>query len=352
MTMASPLAAYRAARADIVQDRPRILALWSQGLSHRSRPDSKFDWYYDGNPEGPPVVVFLLHGPGNEPVGVASAGRRRMRIGDEVVSAGTLVDFVVAPQHRALFPAIALQKDLRERAQQMFGVTFALPNLGASAAIGRAGYRLIGHMVRRARVLRSAAYLARHLPAGISGAAGALVDLVRLAAARLRALARPGFRALWLDRPDSRFDDFWQRAVPCDVLVGIRDSSFLMWRFVRCPLHAHSIFALLSTANQSLVGYAVCEREGRTLYVRDFLVDRAVPGAWPRFWLELYRAAFQARHDALSVEFFGAEEIQHDLASVGMIERQRRPFYATVSGRWAGVARPQCWYITQADEDG
>lgn len=351
MTTAGSLDDYLAVTADVVRDRTSILALWSQGLSHRGMPESKFDWYYERNPEGPPLAVLLLHGPDQESVGVASAGRRRMRFGDETVLAGTLVDFVVVPRHRTLFPAILLQKKLRRRARESFGITFALPNSGASAAIGRAGYRVIGYMVRRACVLRSAGYLSRHLPAGASALIGTIIDCVRLGSVGLRTLVTPGFRAQWLDRPDSRFDELWERAVARDVLMGVRGSAFLSWRFVDCPLRAHSLLALFSTTDQRLVAYAACEKQAQTLHVRDFLVDPAEAGAWVRLWLDLYREAFHAGHAVISVEFLGSERIQRGLAAAGMVERERRPFYAAAADRWMGLMQGNSWYITCADED-
>lgn len=99
-----PAPAYRVSPADPAADRERILALWREGLAQKGIPGGKLDWYYLRNPEGTPEVVFLHAAGAPEAIGVACMSPRRMRIGAETAVAGTLVDFVVTPEHRSFFP--------------------------------------------------------------------------------------------------------------------------------------------------------------------------------------------------------------------------------------------------------
>ncbi|MBL0125769.1 MAG: hypothetical protein IPP88_24955 [Betaproteobacteria bacterium] len=74
-------------------------------------PKAKFDWYYQHNSEGTPLVVFLRLEGADNPVGVAAVGPRRMRFGEVTFTAGALVDFVLQLEHRTFFfPAIFLQR--------------------------------------------------------------------------------------------------------------------------------------------------------------------------------------------------------------------------------------------------
>jgi hypothetical protein len=346
----SSAGSYSATRADVADDEPEMLALWQHGLAQQGMPEAKFDWFYRSNPEGVPDVFFLRHETERDAVGVAAVGRRRMRFGAETLLAGQLVDFVVQPQHRALFPAMFLQKQIRSRGLESCAMLFGLPNPKSAAVFRRVGYRCVGQMVRRVRVLRSCGYLQRYLPALLSRVAGSLIDGARLAAAWLPAGGR--FRTQWLDRPDSRFDDLWARAAAPDVLIGVRDTNFLTWRFVDCPHGPYSFFSLASTADQRLLAYAACEQRQPTLHVRDFLVDPGEPGVSAQFWRELSLEAFRLGYASLSVEFLGGESEHGKLEAAGLRARDERPLYAAARDDWTSLMHGRNWYLTCADEDG
>lgn len=345
---------YAVVSASVVDDSPKILALWRAGLTHSGMPEAKFDWFYRHNPEGLPEVFFLLHGNRQEAVGVAAIGRRRVRFGAETFMAGEMVDFVVRSDHRTLFPALILQREMHRRVRELetYAILYGLPNSKSTPVFSRVGYRCVGQMVRRARVLRLEEYLSRHLPGWISSAVGAIADRVRLSAVALRRLAIGGFRSQWLTRPDARFDELWRRCAAPDVLMGVRDAAFLTWRFVQCPLRSYEFFALFSTTDQRLVAYAVCEAHERVLHVRDFLVEPDALGAWARLWTDLSLAAFRQGFKSLSLEFLGGEKLHRKLGRAGMIARDRRPLYVSSATRWEDLKREQDWYLTCADEDG
>lgn len=339
--------------ASIADDSASILALWQEGLSQNGMPEAKLDWFYRHSPEAMPDVYFLLHGNRREPVGVAAVGRRRMRFGTETLLARETVDFVVLPRHRTLFPAMLLQKAVLRHAleQGTHTILYGLPNPKSAAVFSRVGYRCVGQMVRRVRVLRLAGYLSRYLPAWVSSVVGAIIDRVRLGAIALRRSASSGFSSRWLERPDARFDDLWQRAAAPDVLMGVRDMAFLKWRFVDCPLYSYRFFTLVSTDDQLLLAYAVCEEREQSLHVRDFLVDPNAPGAWARLWLDLSLEAFRLGYTSLSLEFLGGEQIQRELDAAGMAVREKRPLYVSAAAPWEGLMQERHWYLTRADED-
>ena len=364
---------YTAVAANIELDCEKILALWNCGLTHGGMPEAKFDWYYRKNCGGPPQIFFLCHGPQRETVGVAAVGRREMRIGTQTIISGELVDFVAVPEHRTLFPALFLQKEIRrltlksQNSEASTGgshdILYGLPNPKSLAVVKRAGYQLVGQLVRRARILRLEGYLSRHAPVWMGQLFGPLLDRVRMGALALRAIATRGsgleLRSCWLDRPDSRFDDLWQRVVAQswmnNVLIGVRDSAFLIWRFIDCPLRTYRFFALVANTDDRLIAYAVCAVDGETLHVHDFLVDPTVHDASKKLWIALSREAYRRGHGNLSVEFLGAESIQQSLEAIGLVKRQQRPLYASRSAAIQDdgtLLKESNWYLTSADEDG
>lgn len=344
---------YAVAAAGVEEDGARVLALWKNGLGHSGMPQAKFDWFYRRNPEGMPRLYFLLHGERREPVGVAAVAPRRMRHGGVTRLAGEMVDFVVHPDHRTLFPALLLQKAVRRDALEdgAHALLYGLPNPKSAAVFARVRYARVGQMVRRARVLRFGGYLSRYLPRALSGALGAIADRVHMGAIAWRRSASRGFRSQWVARPDPRFDDLWQRVPAQEVLMGVRDAKFLTWRFAECPLRAYRFFTLVTTEDERLAAYAVCEAWKTTLHVRDFLVDPARAGAGPRLWLDLSLEAFRLGCTSLSLEFLGGEPIVRELEKAGMTPREQRPLYAAATGDWQNLVQDRDWYLTCADED-
>jgi hypothetical protein len=364
---------YTTVAANIEHDREKILALWNRGLTHGGMPEAKFDWYYRKNCGGPPQIFFLCHGPQQETVGVAAVGRREMRIGTQTIMSGELVDFVAVPEHRTLFPALFLQKEIRRltlktplKSQNSempsdgaHDILYGLPNPKSLAVVKRAGYQLVGQLVRRARILRLAGYLSRHAPVWIGRLIGPMLDSVRMGVLALRAITTRGLRSCWLDRPDSRFDDLWKRVAAQsrmnNVLMGVRDSAFLTWRFIDCPLRTYRFFALFTNTEDRLIAYAVCAVDGEALHVHDFLVDPTAPDADKTLWIALSREAYRRGHSTLSVEFLGAESIQQSLEAIGLVKRQQRPLYATTAAAIHDrntLLQESNWYLTSADEDG
>ncbi len=369
MSNNSPI--YTLTAANINLDSEQILGLWKRGLAHAGMPEAKFDWYYRKNPDGQPQAFFLHVAGEPEAVGVAAVATRHMHMNTKLLTAGELVDFVALPEYRTLFPALFLQKEIRRIAleeNRTHTLLYGLPNPKSLAVVKRIGYQSVGQMVRRVRMLRSAGYLSRHAPIWISRIIGAIIDRIRLGALALQSIAQPKFQRQWIDRPDARFDVLWQKVKTHnkwrDVLIGVRDSAFLTWRFAECPLRTYRFFTLLSAVDNQLIAYAACAIGGDSLEVHDFLVDLSEPDAGKALWCALSAEAFHRGHSNISVEFLGAESIQNELEVAGMMKRQARPLYATVSATSRAdtssvnthdqttLLDETRWYLTCADEDG
>jgi hypothetical protein len=342
---------YTAVPASFADDRATIMRLWDSGLARHERAEAKLQWYYKRNPEGVPRSLFLRAEGSPRPVGVAAMSRRRMRLGSESLAAGFILDFVVEPEHRSFFPALLLQKELLRQGKEDHTVVFGMPGERAEAVMRRAGYKIVGQMVRSVRVLRSRDLLSRFLPGWLSAILGPAIDHTLLMTASLHGLLNPGYAWEWRDRPDADFDALWERVAPSDTLIGVRDGTFLTWRFVESPLHTYRFFVVLTKKDRRLVAYAVCHVDADAMLVADFLVDPGAPGAGRRLWLDLSREAYRKGHRRLSVEFLGAEAVRRDMLALGMVNREGRPLYAAFENRPA-LSSPSNWYLTYADVDG
>jgi hypothetical protein len=343
-------AGYQVVAGSREDDRSTLIGLWANGLAEGRTAQARLEWRYLRHPEGMPRCFLLCRKGSMQPVGAAAIERRRMRFGSESVCAGNVIDFVVEPKHRSLFPAVSLQREVLQRARGEYAVIFGTPAERARAVVRRAGYLCVGPMVRMVRPLRWSALLSRFVPGWLGRILGPVIDHALLATASMHGLFNRGYRWEWRARPDADFDGLWQRIEMPRTLVGVRDRAFLEWRFAGSPFHAHRFFALLSKDDGRLVAYAACHAEGDALHVDDFLADPAVPGAGRRLWLDLSREAYREGHRSLSVEFLGAGRFRREMDALGMVRRDEWPLYAAFEGR-PELSSPSGWYITGADRD-
>jgi len=339
--------AYVVAPGDVVRDRATVLGIWRGNLGQDARMQAKYDWFYAQCPYGAPLLQLLRHGPDGTAVGAAAAGPRRMLRDGQPIAAGVLVDLAVLPEHRSLGPALMLQGGLAQAGGERFGLLYGFPNPKAAAVFKRVGYDRLGDIVRRARVLRHAGYLARRLPRPLAAVAGFVLDRARALADTVRA-PRERLAAAWSEAADARFDTLWAASPKGEGAVGVRDAAFARWRFDASPL-VKTRYLLLAGADGALRAWFACQVEDAVLHVRDFWSDDAASGIGHARIAALLRAARKAGHAAVSVEFAGPDVRLAGWTAAGFAERGRRPVF----GRWSdgSAAGAVAIHLTSADED-
>jgi hypothetical protein len=156
----------------------------------------------------------------------------------------------------------------------------------------------------------------------------------------------------WLDRPDERFDELWQRARNRVPVIGRRDRTALDWRFCAKP-GPRIAFATWERRDQ-LEAYAALELEGEVAHIRDlFAADE----------LQL-RALLHALVDALnaqnrrsvSIRFLGAPWLVDMLKRQGFHEREDRWIIFVAPSQHPpteheSLVERSSWYLTDFDED-
>jgi hypothetical protein len=330
------------------EDGATMLALWRQGLSHQGAPQARLDWFYRAHPCGAPRVFILEQD--ELPIGTATLARRAVVHAGRDASAGVLVDFVLHADQRTLFPALALQRAVRETALADLAVVFGFPNRRSLAVVKRAGYRHVLDLERRVRVVRSARYLERLLPAWLARPLAWLADHARHLVARMQLALPAGWQARWLDAPDARFDSLWQRCRSAAGLIGVRDRAFLDWRFARAPGLA-ARFLCLDAEDGELLAYAVCIVDAEGLDVLDFLATPAAPRALSALMGALEAEVWRLGKASIALRWGGTAHVGRALAAAGFVIRDCQP--VTVSGPvdeedWRTAGN---WYLTGADLD-
>lgn len=348
---AAPHAAYRVDAGRLPDDAAAVLAVWSEALGHAERRPAKLQWFYADRADAAARLLVLRHG--DDAVGATGIGPRALSWRGHGLDAALMGDFAVDSHHRTLYPALLLQRSALEQGLARHVLLYGFPNAKSLPVVRRAGYRVLPGMGRYARVLRSEHYLPAVWPRVLRRAGGAALD--RLLALRYLTLGLGAARVSWLDAPDSRFDALWRQALGGlnDCVVGVRDASFLQWRFARQAWRSTRFFVWLDASGQRLLGYAACEALGDVMHVHDLLVEHASAPMVARL-LRLLAVQARARGQrSLSMQCSGPQWLLAGMRAAGLQLREasEQPMILALADGAPDALVDACWYMTRADVD-
>ncbi len=342
---------YTIAPPDFRYERAEILRLWERNLPHAAL--ARYKWLYEDGA----AIGRVAQSPAGDAVGAAGLLPRRMKVFDETVVAGQAIDLNVDQTHRALGPALRLQRAVAAAAdERQFGLIYALPNQQSEAVFRRMGYQVVGELQRWAKPLRWESVAARH--SGLR-ASRRLVSrcadfLLHLGSREIRIGQPANLRLEVRENFDPRFDELWDSVAGNLSVAGERTSDYLDWRFRQCPVASHRILCLTSL-NGELLAYLVFSQRAGTFYLNDFLarrdehLDLVLAG--------LLRLARRAGAAAVITVFLGEPRVGRCLRRFGFWGRSSDWKVVVYSPKLPeglhtqAVLQAQNWYLTRADID-
>lgn len=332
--------------AQILQD------LWLGGLIEAQWLEAKHAWFYQGHVTEVPRVLALCHGDEAKVVGVGAIGARVMACEGQSLRAGIRVDFVVAPQHRTLFPAMQLQRAVMADGLAHEDILYGIPNAGAEKVLRRIGFNREITVERYARVVGWGAYLSEVVPGWLAKPIGKVLEWGHQAYLKFKRLLFAGSERAWLTDFDERFDQLWRRCARAPYLLGERDRAYLTWRFGQIPFNRHEIFALTHRGCGRLQGYAVVLRDGDIWHIQDLLVEDHDPLLLDALITNLSIDAYQQGVRSLSFSFAGPPAVVKALLDSGFRSRASRPVFVSWPAHHVNQHMfMRDWYFTAADED-
>ena len=313
---------YYVSEVSTKEDLAQAISLWQRNFSMAVDTGmERFHWFYETNPYRKGRLWLLKLKDGEKAVGVGGVGYRRFSVSGRSLIGVVGVDFAVDKEHRALGPALKLQRAIMESTEMETDFRYSFPTKQAQVVLKYFGYHKIGDLTRLVKILRSSEYLQRVVrPAFLAKVISIPVDFFL----RLRSIMNrtaPGYEFYSGNVEDSHslFGDLWERFARGNLLLGERTSNFLDWRYSKCPTTDYRIFAL-KAHNEDLKGFIVYYLQGQRFYVDDLicpeseLLNTLIAG--------FERQCFQTPANSISISLLGAKNIAEHLISMGYRVRE------------------------------
>jgi hypothetical protein len=240
---------------------------------------ARYPKYYEVSPFGPPMLFFAQEVATEQFIGMGTVYPVELWIKGEAVRGGISADFVVDQGHRALGPALALQRAMND-ALLANGLHFAygLPNRFSDPVTARVGYAEVGQLTRFVKILKARAlartFADRPAVARLVSTFGRFAaDPVLSAMSRERLYRRRAqVRAEHVTHFDQRFRAVFDEMSRQHPITPRRTPEILNWKYELSreidPAGRHSILAL-TERDANVLGYVVYTTIDDVRYVED-----------------------------------------------------------------------------------
>ena len=346
---------YAVRKADLERDRDTILEFWRK--NHHKALDAKYQWMYDGNPDGRAHVWILQHAESGACVGLTALFPRRIWVNDQSLLAGIAGDLLVSPDHRTLWPARLLQKSALAAAQAgIVDFVYGFPNSAAEGLVRASGYRLLGRLTQFTKVMRTAHLLTKFgLPSPLVSLIAPLVNFVlKLASIETGGTDRR-YRCQEVDDFDVGLCRVWKEHQSRFRISIQRSQEYLRWKYLRDPDDHHRIFSAFDADSGEPKAFIVYRSEDNRLDIREYVVG-SDKDAGTAVIADFFRRARAAGVDSVSFTIVETARIAHEMRGLGFLRGSRgRNAYLYCPEHLGEMRRVlgdvDNWWLVASDED-
>ena len=335
---------------DIESDRDTAIRLLRRHVNP-AYDYKRFDWLYHAGPAGQGRLWLAEDASTGDTVGMAGAFPRRMLTEGGPITAWLLGDFCVAETHRALGPALQLQRAcLDDLAADGIALCYDFPSRSMEAIYRRLRIAPSVQFRRLVRPLRVSHRLRQR--ARILGAlAGGIIDLALGWACRPPRLPAGLVIALHPGRCGEEFSELARGVGAANGIGGERSAEFLNWRYLDSPLDRYEL--LTARSNGTLVGYVAIAREAQVATLVDVVsADEAVSDALVR---QLIARLWTQGVADVRVGVAAPDAWLARLTRIGFRPRGEAPVVVHAlagAGAASSTLPPSPWFLTHGDRDG
>lgn len=264
---------YSIERANLDEHRSCLLDLWKRNL--KIVCSGRYEWIYEKNPKGRPVVFLLKHEESSSFVGALALFPRCFFLQGKKINCYVCGDLIVDARHRTLGPAISLFKAAIQCCKDNDPcILVSIPNEKSEPLALRLGFKVLGEYLDLTKVLRSCPYLQQYMKAPAARLLSVPLDwLNTFRYDALPALRTRGYVYEISDHFDTKIDGLWYSQSDVFSFVGERNSRYLNWRIKDSPYQKDNVFLLKTGHGGRLAGYLSYTEESNRISVSDMGFD-------------------------------------------------------------------------------
>lgn len=309
------------------EDLAQAISIWERNLPVPVGTGmEKYHWFYETNPYQK-SKLHLLRLKGNEKaVGVGGIGYRNFSVRGKPLMGVIGVDFAVDKDHRALGPALKLQRTVMESTEMDADFRYGFPSKQAEVILKYYGYEKIAEFTRLVKVLRSGNYLKKVVkPRFLAGAISIPADfLLRLKSMNTLWASGNVFQSDNLESSHHLVDRLWDQITQQNLLMGERNLDYLNWRYFKCPTYKHKVFGVRDKDN-ALQGVMVYLLQNKRVEIVDLICpDYEDTTIIHSLLINFEKYCFSIPVDSIEINIIGSKKITRHLLSMGYSHRKDR----------------------------
>lgn len=233
--------------------------------------ETYFDWRYLTRPckQLKPIIVWAETVQGRK-VGSLSVVPDYYMINNRLCPIGVLGDISVSRECRGQGIAQKMFHYLSGLGEMNdYDACIVLPNEDAARPLQKAKWQTVSRLERYVKILDLEHQFKRLLKLSVLSKVISLPLNHALKLIYLETYLRPSseYSGEFAADFDERFDELWNNINKTDIIIGLRNSEYLRWRYSKHPLLKYRIFTLLR--HDKLCGYIVFYSEKDKLFIED-----------------------------------------------------------------------------------
>jgi FkbH-like protein len=298
---------------------------------------------------------FWLHRDAGRIVGQTGSIAVKLKVGDQHLDTGWLVDSMVLPEYRSRAVGSRLLVEAHE--DQPFSLS-----LGQTAEVREILYRLGWKQIAPLQIAQLLVRPERVLKGKLPAPAAWMAAVGMRASTAVRDVIgeRTRLNIRRVERFDARHDELWAGVADQFGCAVVRDASYLNWKYVDQP--GQQFVRVELSDDRGLRAVAVWqlrEPDPAYQYRRALLVDLVAPMADPQLLTRVIKSAAgvaaEEGADALLCHHIDAR-LTAALRAAAFHLRQPERFLLVDPGPLSGtvlqqVLKPSNWFVTQGDSD-
>jgi len=247
-----------------------LTGIWRDSLS--GLDEKRIKWSYIDNTDGKARVYILKDSDKQHYFGAGALIKKNFYIRGEEVNGGITADFAIKKEYRSLGPALKMQRLMTDSKDHELLIAF--PNKQAELVQRRAGFQVLGNIVRYIKVFNSESILEKKFNKVIATLVSPCVNAF-LKLNFIMHNKNTSKKYIVKHEMNEKFEEIWKEAKSRFDFIGNRSFQHLTWRYTQDPYKSYNVFSIEDKTTKESVAYMIYYMDKNIAYICDFLCRKS-----------------------------------------------------------------------------